>query len=133
MPEGADRVRISYSSAPGAKGLQWLTPAQTAGKKKPFLFSQAEAIQARSFVPLQDLPGVRLTYEATIRTPKDLVAVMAAEMTPGESGSGVFHFTMPQAIPSYLIALAIGDLTFKPMSARTGVWAEPSMVDAAAR
>jgi aminopeptidase N len=132
MPARADRVRIAYASSPTAKGLQWLTPAQTAGKKQPFLFSQAEAIQARSFVPLQDLPGVRITYDATIHTPNELVAVMAAEMTAGETGSGVFHFRMPQPIPSYLIALAIGDLTFKSMSDRTGVWAEPSVVEAAA-
>src|SRR5262245_6328273 len=133
MPSGADRVRITYASSPGAKGLQWLAPAQTAGKKRPFLFSQAQAIQARSFIPLQDLPGVRATYDATIHTPKELVAVMAAEMTPGEAGSGVYHFHMPQAIPSYLIALAIGDLVLKPMSNRTGVWAEPPVVEAAAR
>jgi len=133
VPAAADRVRITYASSPSAKGLQWLTPAQTSGKKQPFLFSQAQAIQARSFIPLQDTPGVRMTYDATIRVPKDLVAVMAAEATPGEKGSGVFQFRMPQAIPSYLIALAVGDLTFKAMSDRTGVWAEPAVVDAAAR
>lgn len=133
MPPGADRARITYSSSPDAKGLQWLTPAQTAGRAHPFLFTQAQAIQARSFIPLQDLPGVRLTYDATIRTPKELVAVMAAEMTPGTAGTGVFTFRMPQPIPSYLIALAVGDLTFKAMSPRTGIWAEPSVVEAAAR
>jgi leukotriene-A4 hydrolase len=132
MPAGADRVRVTYSTSPAARGLQWLAPSQTAGKKKPFLFSQAQAIQARSFIPLQDTPGVRMTYDATIRTPKDLVAVMAAEMEPS-SEKGVFTFRMPQAIPSYLIAIAIGDLAFKTMSDRTGVWAEPSIVDAAAR
>ena len=146
MPAGANRVRVSYATSPAARGLQWLSPSQTAGKKQPFLFSQAQAIQARSFIPLQDTPGVRVTYEATIRTPKDLVAVMAAEMDPGNvgpadagrvlsdpPGTRVFKFRMPQAIPSYLIAIAIGDLAFKPMSARTGVWAEPSVVEAAAR
>ena len=131
MPAGADRVRVTYSTSPTARGLQWLAPTQTAGKKLPFLFSQAQAIQARSFIPLQDTPGVRVTYDATIRTPKELVAVMAAEMEPSPD-KGVFKFKMPQAIPSYLIAIAIGDLAFKKMSERTGVWAEPSVVDAAA-
>ena len=82
MPAGADRVRVTYSTSPSARGLQWLAPSQTAGKKQPFLFSQAQAIQARSFIPLQDTPGARMTYDATIRTPKALVAVMAAEMDP---------------------------------------------------
>jgi leukotriene A-4 hydrolase/aminopeptidase len=132
MPAGADRVRVTYSTSPSARGLQWLAPSQTAGKKHPFLFSQAQAIQARSFIPLQDTPGVRLTYDATIRTPQDLVAVMAAETEPSKE-KGIFRFKMPQAIPSYLIAIAIGDLVFEPMSERTGVWAEPSMVKAAAR
>jgi leukotriene-A4 hydrolase len=133
VPLGAERIRITYATSPAARGLQWLLPEQTTGKKHPFLFSQAQAIHARSFIPLQDTPGVRMTYDATIRVPQDLVAVMAAEARPGENGSGVFRFHMPQPIPSYLIALAIGDLTFESMSERTGVWAEPAVVAAAAK
>ena len=131
VPANCDRVRITYSTSPQAKGLQWLTPAQTTGKGRPFLFSQAQAIQARSFIPVQDTPAVRTTYDATLRVPSDLVAVMAAEKK--ESEAGVFRFHMPQPIPSYLIALAVGDLTFTAMSDRTGVWTEPSMAAAAAR
>ena len=116
MPPGSSRARITYVTSPTARGLQWLTPAQTAGKRHPFLFTQAQAIQARSFIPLQDVPGVRVTYDATLRTPPELVAVMAAEMLPAAAGSrGVHQFRMPQPIPSYLIALAVGDLTFRTM------------------
>lgn len=133
MPPGADRVRVAYATSPNARALQWVPPAQTAGKVHPFLFTQAWAIQARSFIPLQDLPSIRMTYDATIRTPPELVAVMAAEMQPGAAGSGIFRFHMPEAIPSYLIALAIGDLKFKSIGPRSGVWADPSVVEAAAR
>ena len=133
MPPGADRVRVAYATSPNARALQWVPPAQTAGKSHPFLFTQAWAIQARSFIPLQDLPSMRITYDAAIRTPPELVAVMAAEMRPSAAGSGVFRFHMPEAIPSYLIALAIGDLTFKSIGPRSGVWADPSVVEAAAR
>jgi leukotriene-A4 hydrolase len=126
-------VAIEYSSSPSAKALQWLEPAMTAGKKQPFLLSQSQAILARSWVPCQDSPGVRFTYEANVRVPKDLLAVMSAENPQARNEQGVYQFRMPQPIPSYLLALAVGDLEFHPFDTRSGVYAEPSVLDAAAK
>ncbi|WP_193165637.1 M1 family metallopeptidase [Microbulbifer hainanensis] len=133
LPKNATQVAIRYETSPDASGVQWLEPQQTAGKKHPFLFTQAQAIHARSFVPLQDTPSVRITYNATIRTPKELRAVMSANNDPDAPKNGVYKFEMPQPIPSYLLALAVGDLDFKAMGERTGVYAEPSLLDAAAK
>jgi len=129
LPRGAEWVRIRYSTSPSASALQWCEPAQTAGKARPFLYTQSQAIHARSWIPLQDTPGVRVTFSARVRTRPPLAVVMGAEMEPG---SGEYRFRMAQPVPSYLIALAAGDLGFRALGPRSGVWAEPAVLDAAA-
>ena len=129
-------VRISYQTRPQASGLQWVDASLTADKTHPFLFTQSQAIHARSWIPLQDSPQVRLTYDATIHVPRGMRAVMSAESVTNPlelAPEGVFRFRMPQAIPSYLIALGVGKLEFRATGPRTGVYAESSLVDAAAK
>jgi aminopeptidase N len=127
-----ESIQIDYQTQPTAAALQWLTPKQTAGRKKGFLYTHSEPIGARSWIPLQDTPQVRVTYKAIVHTDAGVRAVMSAENDPKAKRNGEYSFVMPQAIPSYLIALAVGDLEFKETGPRTGVYAEKSMVKAAA-
>ncbi len=129
---GVDQVRIDYATSPEAFGLQWLDGQQTTSGE-PFLFSQSQPIFARSWVPLQDTPAVRYTFDAQLTVPSDLMAVMGAAGNPTEiQPDGRYEFSMPQPIPSYLMAIGIGKLEFEATGPRSGVYAEPSLVDAAA-
>ena len=129
------RIVIRYKSAPEAGALLWLTPQQTAGKKLPFLFSQGQSIENRSWIPTQDSPGIRQTWEATIRVPAGHTVVMSAPRTAEpitQGGESVFSFKMDKSVAPYMIAIAVGDLAFKELGPRTGVWAEPATLPAAA-
>jgi len=136
LPVGTSAVTIDYRTGPDAVALQWLGPEQTEGKKHPFLFSQCQAIHARSVVPVQDTPCARVTYAAEITVPEPLAAVMSAGPAgshPGpRPGTRTFLFEMPQPIPPYLLALAVGDLASRDLGERSRVWAEPATVDRAA-
>ncbi len=127
LEPGARSVRIEYATSPEASGLQWLEPAQTAGRRHPFLYSQSQAIHARSWIPLQDSPAVRVTFSARIHAPVPLRALVAAHHV--RDG----HFHMPFPVPPYLMALAVGDVEFRALGPRTGVWAEPALLARAAR
>jgi aminopeptidase N len=122
------KVNIYYSTTKDAVALQWLTPAQTADKKKPFVFSQGESVWSRTWIPCQDSPGVRFTYNAKVTVPKDLLAVMSAVNPQKKNDTGVYTFKQDKAIPSYLMAIAVGDIEFQSIDNRTGVYAEPSML-----
>ncbi len=142
LAPGDELVAVAYRTGPGAEALQWLDPEQTAGGRHPFLYTQGQAVLTRTWIPLQDTPGVRTTYEARVAVAYDppagaagsgddgLTVVMSAEQL-GRGEDGAWRFRMPQPIPSYLIALAAGDLAFEPISARSGVYAEPSIVQGA--
>jgi leukotriene-A4 hydrolase len=128
-----ESIRVDYETSPTAGALQWLTAKQTAGHHKGFLYTQSEPIGARTWIPLQDTPQVRATYKAMIHTDSGVLAVMSAENDPKHKRDGEYTFVMPQAIPSYLIALAVGDLEFKETGPRSGVYAEKPVIKAAAK
>jgi leukotriene-A4 hydrolase len=131
------QIVIRYRSAPDAPALQWLTPEQTLGKQHPYLFSQGQAILNRSWIPTQDSPGIRQTWEARVTAPEPLKVVMSAKNlapegeTAGE-GRRAYRFRMDRPVAPYLIAIAAGDIAFRELGPRTGVWTEPAMLDRAA-
>jgi aminopeptidase N len=138
LPAGIRQIAIRYRTKPDASALQWLAPELTAGKKQPYLFSQGQPINNRSWIPTQDSPGIRQTWSATLTVPDGFVAVMSGERLDGATGTLVphqkrrFRFRMDKPVPPYLIALAVGDLAFKATGPRSGVWTEPSMLEGAA-
>ncbi len=136
LPGGTESVAIRYASSPDAVALQWLAPQQTLGRRQPFLFSQCQPHHARTMAPLQDSPRARVTYKAELTVPEALTAVMAAASTGSsagpEPGTKTYRFEMPQPVPTYLIALAVGDLASQDIGPRSRIWAEPEAVKAAA-
>ena len=125
-------LTIQYSTPPSAAALQWLNPMQTADKNHPFLFTQSQAILARTWIPCQDSPGIRFTYSAKVKVPTELMALMSASNPTEKSSDGVYTFEMKQPIPSYLMALAVGDVEFVEIGERTGVYAKHSVIEKAA-
>ncbi|MFT4025765.1 MAG: M1 family metallopeptidase [Novosphingobium sp.] len=134
----ARRIVIRYATRPDARALQWLPPELTLGKAKPYLFSQGQSINTRSWIPTQDSPGIRQSWSARITAPQDLRVVMSAEARPrgckpAAAGRRSFCYSMDNPVPPYLIAMAVGDIDFRPLGRRTGVYTERAMLDRAVR
>jgi len=123
------KVNIYYNTTKDGIALQWLKPEQTADKKKPFVFSQGQSIWSRTWIPCQDSPGVRFTYNAKVTVPKDLMALMSAVNPQQKNDTGIYTFKQDKPIPSYLMAIAVGDVEFKSIDYRTGVYAEHSQIN----
>ena len=132
LTKEAKQVEIDYKTNPSAAAVQWLSPQQTANKTAPFLFTQSQAILARSWFPIQDGPGIRFTYNAEVTVPKGMIALMSAENPTEKNESGVYTFSMKQPVPAYLMALTIGDVDYKKLGAHTGIYAESSLMEKAA-
>jgi leukotriene-A4 hydrolase len=131
--ERLTEVVIHYRTSTTAQGLQWLTPEQTLGKQLPYLFSQSQPINARSWIPLQDTPKARITFNATVTALQGLRVVMSAENNPELPDNGVFTFCMSKPIPTHLLAIAVGELSFQATGPRSGIYTEPGMLAAAVK
>lgn len=131
LQAASKQITIYYNTTNKTEALQWLSPQQTADKKEPFLFTQGQAILTRTWIPIQDSPQIRITYNATVKVPSQLMAVMSAENPKAKTANGIYTFKMQQAISPYLIALAVGDINYKAVSNRTGIYAEPSILEKA--
>jgi aminopeptidase N len=135
LPAYARGVRIRYASSPHASALQWLDPGRSGSGAHPFLYSQCQSIHARSIAPLQDTPSVRARLDVRLTVPSGLRAIVAGESLgrePGAAGEAIDRFAIPDPIPPYLIAFAVGNLESRRLSHRSSVWAAPALVDAAA-
>ncbi len=126
---GAEQVAIRYTSSPSANALLWV---EAQGDRAPFLFTQSQAILARTWIPVQDSPGIRFSYDATVRVPQGLMALMSAENPTAVNPDGEYRFKMAQPIPAYLLALAVGEVEFQSVGDRCAVYATPDLIDKAA-
>ncbi|HIP32313.1 MAG TPA: M1 family peptidase [Crocinitomicaceae bacterium] len=129
---GTQFINIYYQTTENSEALDWLPAELTEGKVHPYLYTQGQAILTRSWIPLQDSPMNRITYSADITVPSELIAVMSADNPTEKNDEGKYHFMMKQKIPSYLIALAVGDLVYTSLGENCGIYSEKELEDACA-
>ncbi|KAF9526415.1 leukotriene-A4 hydrolase [Crepidotus variabilis] len=140
-------VKIDYSTTGGCTALQWLDKRQTQGKEHPYLFSQCQPTYARALAPLQDTPANKIKYSAAVTSilPVLLSARRVSPPADGPPHNGkavgkeavVYKYDQPVPIPTYLIAIASGNMRYKLFSKpegkswTSGVWAEPELIEKA--
>ncbi|MDX1447044.1 M1 family metallopeptidase [Lishizhenia sp.] len=130
IADSTTQINIYYKTTEASNALDWLAPAMTEGKVHPFLYTQGQAILTRTWIPIQDTPANRITYSADLTVPKDLIALMSATNPTEKNAEGKYHFEMEQAVPCYLIALAVGDIAYASLGENCGVYSEPSLLEA---
>ena len=133
IPAHTENINIYYQTSERCDALEWIDAEHTSSGKFPYLYSQGQAILTRTWIPLQDSPSNRFTYDATLHVPKGMMALMSAENPKKKTPDGTYHFEMKLPIPSYLIALTIGDIGYRALNKRCGVYAEAPMLDRAAK
>jgi len=130
VDSSVEYINIYYKTTPQSEALDWLPAHLTEGKKHPFLYSQGQSVLTRTWIPLQDSPSNRITYSATVRVPPDLLPIMSATNPTTKNDTGLYHFSMHQPIPSYLIAIAVGDFHYQSLGDHCGFYSEPELIDA---
>jgi leukotriene-A4 hydrolase len=127
------KITIEYETDTECSALQWLPKKQTSGKQFPYVYSQCQAILARSLFPCQDTPSVKATYSAEVTAPADLTVLMSAVPSSSsvlpEKSLKCHKFEQKIPIPSYLVAIVVGKLKGKKIGPRTTVWSEPEFVE----
>lgn len=133
IPEGAAKgvivnLGIHLKTTKDCTALQWLTPGQTSNRRYPYMFSQCQAINARSIFPCQDTPDVKSTFTFNITSQLPVVAsgvpVGDHDSTPGLDK--LYKFEQKVPIPSYLFAVASGDIETAPIGPRSVVATGPN-------
>lgn len=124
-----ESVNIYYNTTDQSDAIDWLPKSLTAGKEYPFMYTQGEALLTRSWIPIQDVPSNRITYSSNVKVPSDLLALMSASNPKEKSKDGNYSFEMKQPIPCYLIALAVGNISYRKLGENCGVYAEPELIE----